>query len=218
MKTTLLKALVGSRAHGLNTPESDYDWRGVHVLPTAEILSLGYKYEPISWLEGDQDETSYEIGHFLHLCTKANPSVLEVLLADQVAQGTKYADEMRELLPYMYKPQDAFNAFAGYSKNQQKKLLEGHLDRPFKYGVAYVRTAFNLLDLFQTGSFNLRVPEGFYRNKLINIKAGHYSNGEIIDMAEEYIDRARDLLPNIENKQDLERVNAFLLRVRKDFL
>lgn len=57
-KTVILKALVGSRAHGLHTETSDYDYRGVHVLPTRDILSLGFKYSGTSWLEGDVDETS----------------------------------------------------------------------------------------------------------------------------------------------------------------
>lgn len=214
-KTILLQSLVGSRAHGLHNENSDYDYRGVHLTPTSEILALGYKYSPSSFLEGQTDETSYEIGHFLTLCTKANPSVLEVLVSEDVKIETPWAAEMRKLLPYMYNPKDALNAFAGYSKNQQKKLLEDHLGRRLKFGVAYVRTAFNLVQLFQTGSFSLRVVDADLKSLLKAIKANQLSDGEIIDNAEAYISEAKGLLPSVENKQDLNKVNDLLLRIRK---
>lgn len=216
-KTVLLKALVGSRAHGLNTPESDYDYRGVYALPTRDILSLGFKYSGTSWIEGNVDDTSYEIGHFLQLCTKANPSVLEVLLSKQTPITTPYADEMRELFPIMYTPKDAFNAFAGYAKNQQKKLLEDHLDRRLKFGVAYVRTSYNLVELFETGNFSLEVVCPIKKQTLLDIKNGVYSNGDIIDMAEKQISLAKTMLPDIKNNQDLCAVNDFLIKVRKDY-
>mgnify|MGYP001501964861 CR=1 FL=1 len=41
----ILKVLVGSRAHGLSTETSDYDYRGVFVQPTETILSLGGKVQ-----------------------------------------------------------------------------------------------------------------------------------------------------------------------------
>jgi len=215
--TIILKSLVGSRAHGLNTDTSDWDWRGVHVHQTSEILSLFHKYSPTSWLEGDVDETSYEIGHFLQLCTKANPSVLEVLLSDEPKVNTPYADEMRALLPLMYNPQDAFNAFAGYSKNQQKKLLDNSQGRRLKFGVAYVRTAYNLVELFETGTFSLRVKDHRHKEELFRIKDNELSDGKIIDIAEEYINIAKTLLPTVKNHQDIAAINAFLLKVRKDF-
>lgn len=217
-KTIILKSLVGSRAHGLHTETSDYDYRGVHVIPTKEILSLGFKYSGTSWLEGDIDETSYEIGHFLQLCTKANPSVLEVLLSEQTHIDTRYATDMRCLFSKMYDPKDAFNAFAGYSKNQQKKLLEDHLNRRLKFGVAYVRTAYNLVELFETGTFSLEVKNAETKKILQGIKEGEFTDGEIIDMAETKISLAKIMLPDIENKQDIGAINEFLIEVRKDFI
>lgn len=216
-ETILLKSLVGSRAHELHDDSSDYDYRAVHVVPTKEILRIGFKYSGTSWIEGSVDETSYEIGHFLQLCTKANPSVLEVLLADQTKIDTAYAKEMRELLPFMYDPNDAFNAFAGYSKNQQKKLLEDHLSRRLKFGVAYVRTAYNLVELFETGTFSLRVTNPKKKQTLTDIKSGLHSDGEIIDLAEAQIAKAKKLLPSVVNKKDMSVIDDFLCRVRKDF-
>lgn len=217
MENVILKSLVGSRAHGLHRPDSDYDYRSVHVEPTKKILSLGFKYKASSWNEGEVDDTSYEIGHFLQLCTKANPAVLEVLLAETREIDGPYAKEMRELLPYMYNPQDAFNAFAGYSKNQQKKMLDNHLNRRLKYGVSYVRTVHNLIQLFEFGTFSLKVTNPILLGVLTDIKAGEYSDGEILNYAETGVNLARQMLADVPNRQDLGLVNEFLLKVRKDF-
>lgn len=214
---TIHQVLVGSRANGLHTEQSDYDWRGIHVVPTDKILSLNYKYSPTSWIEGDQDETSYEIGHFLQLATKANPSVLEVVVADQFKVQTKYSAELFSLFPKLYNPNDAFNAFSGYSTNQRKKLLEDHLGRKFKFGVAYIRTAYNLTQLFKTGCFSLLVEDQMVRKTLLDTKAGLLTDGEVIDIAEGFIREAKYLLPNVSNEQDLPAINDFLLRIRRDF-
>jgi predicted nucleotidyltransferase len=40
---------------------SDMDIRGVFVVPTSEILSLGYKEKSTSWIEGEkEDQTAVE--------------------------------------------------------------------------------------------------------------------------------------------------------------
>lgn len=217
-KTEILRVLVGSRAHGLHKEDSDFDYRGVYVLPTQEILSLGYKYKGTSWIEGEQDNTSYEIGHFLQLCTKANPSVLEVLLSDQIHITSGFADEMRQLLPYMYDPKDAFNAFAGYSSNQRKKLLDNHLGRRSKFAVAYVRTAYCLYDLLLTGRFKLEVDDPRRKEILTKLKySDDWSDGYVIDLAEEVIGRAKEILPKVKSVKDIDKINGFLMKVRKHY-
>ena len=216
-KETILKVLVGSRAHGLHTPDSDYDFRGVYVLPTAEILSLGHNYKGSSWLEGAEDNTSYEIGHFLFLATKANPSILEVLVSAEIAEASPLGQEMRTLLPYVYEPRAAFAAFTGYSYNQRKKMLDGKDSRPLKYATAYLRTLYNLCDLLETGTFSLKVEREDRRKTLLSIKHGELSVGLIIDLCDEQTRRAQALLCDAKNTQDLTRVNDFLLRVRKAY-
>ena len=80
-KKIILKVLVGSRAHGLADENSDYDYRAVYVVPTSKILSINYKYVANTWIEGKEDNTAYEIGHFLKLACNCNPTILEVLKA-----------------------------------------------------------------------------------------------------------------------------------------
>ncbi len=219
--TTILKALVGSRAHGLHREDSDWDWRGIFVQPTSEILSLGYSPKSVQWLEGKEDFTNYEIGHFLMLATKANPSVLELLVSPEMEMpligGRRWSAELIMLFPYLFDPKDAFNAFTGYSLNQRKKLLEDKDGRKLKYALAYIRTLMNLNDLLQTGRFCLKITQDHRIELLTKIKNNELTSGEIIDRANNLTDRAKFLLAQAENRQDLVKVNNFLLEVRKAF-
>lgn len=218
---TILKALVGSRAHGLHKEDSDWDWRGVWVQPTKEILSMGYAPRTIQWIEGKEDFTNYEIGHFLSLAAKANPSVLELLRSPQTecpeVNGKKWGEQLVMLMPYIIDPQAAFYAFTGYSLNQRKKLLEDKDGRKWKYATAYIRTLYNLEDLLTYGDFSLLVKDESRIKVLKSIRDGGQSPGEIIDLATCLTDRSKMLLPNAKNRQDLVKVNNFLLDVRKAF-
>lgn len=219
--TTILKALVGSRAHGLNREDSDWDWRGVYVQPTNEILSMGHVARSIQWIEGKEDFTNYEIGHFLMLACKANPSVLELLRSPQVElpeiNGRSWGRELMQLMPYMYNPEAAFNAFNGYSLNQRKKLLDDKDGRKWKYALAYVRTLYALIDLLTHGDFYLEITDDARRDRLRLIRDGSLSPGEVLDHANELTILAKSALTTCRNRQDLARVNNFLLDVRKCF-
>jgi len=84
----LLKTLVGSRLHELSNDDSDYDWRGIFKEPIINILSPFKKQRSNSWIEGKEDDTSYELIHFCKLAASCNPTVLEVLWSNQI----KYKD------------------------------------------------------------------------------------------------------------------------------
>lgn len=215
-QTTIHTSLVGSRSHGLHNDESDYDYRSIYVIPTKQILSLNFKYKGTHWTEGVVDNTAYEIQHFLTLATKANPSILEIITRDHNTFTSDYSEELLNLFPYLYNPKDAFNAYTGYSYNQRKKFLENKENRSLKYAVAYIRTLFNLQSLLQNNSFNLAVTK---ENKIIlnKIKNNLLTNGDIIDLAYSLVETSKTLLTKATNQQDLDKVNKFLLKIRKNF-
>lgn len=230
MKNLILKVLVGSRAHGLHDEDSDYDYRGVFVLPTEEVLSLknvGGKYKANDWFEGKEDQTTYEIGHFLKLATKCNPSILECFKApiprtlkvtEEQKKVAMLRDELLDLFPYVWNPNDAFNAFTGYSNNQRKKMLDKKDNREAKYACAYLRTLYNLECLLSTGDFQMDVthnPKLFKRLK--DIREGNFTIGDVINECEEKVEYCKKLRDMCDHKPDLEKVNQFLLKVRKEF-
>ena len=219
-KVEILKVLVGSQAHGLADENSDYDYRSVYVLPTSKILSLNYKYTGNDWIEGDTDNVSYEIGHFLQLALKCNPSILEVFKAPIIT----YTEEgliLRKLFPFVWNSHDAFNAFVGYGLNQRKKFLERKEGRPRKYAVAYLRTLINLFDLLHDGDFSVDITKHYEEAEILKRwKAGSYTTGEVIEKTEFMTNLCQGLMDNsqIEKHQNnKERVNDFLLTIRRRY-
>ena len=84
--------MVGSRAFGLNTEESDIDRRGIYLPPAELHWSL---YGVPEQLENDATEEVYwELQKFLILAIKANPNVLECLFTPLVEKTTPLADEL----------------------------------------------------------------------------------------------------------------------------
>jgi len=214
---TILKVLVGSHAHGLASKESDRDYRRVYVIPTEDLFQLGFKYPGTQWTKEDGDETAREVGQFLLLATQGHPLVLETLLAPVITADT-WGEQLRELLPALWSPQKAFEAFTNYANNQRTKLLEKKDGRPAKYAAAYIRILFNLCELLASGSFHIRVVDTPAGERLARIKDGQYRLGEVMDWGEELTRQAQQLTSKCRDESDLPRINTFLVAIRRAFL
>lgn len=215
-KTTILKVLMGSRAHGLANKDSDYDYRAVYVLPTSKILSLGYKYKGNDWIEGKEDNTSYEIGHFLKLAIQCNPTILEVFKAP-IVEATEDGKKLRELFPYIWTPKKAFDAFVGYGLNQRKKFLDKKDNRQNKFAIAYIRTLWNLIELLKLENFYVKIEEGRFKEKLKKYKQGSYAVGDVINHAESLTSFAKAILKDCKHKANVDKINEFLIDIRKRY-
>ncbi len=224
MPNTILRVLVGSRAHGLHTEDSDFDWRGVFVNPTSEILKIGGTTTQTSWIEGKEDDTSWEVGKFLLMATKCNPTILETFKAERNAlsewsdEETEWGWQLQALFPHVWNSKDVFNAFRGYAKNQQKKFLDGKDTRPHKYAVAYLRTLYLAVQLLETGTFDLNMEKTPIFNSLLRWKNKDYGIGEVMDLTARWEQKVEEAYKRNPDKQtNLEPVNDFLLEIRKEF-
>ena len=214
---TLLKVLVGSHAHGLASDESDRDYRRVYVIPTEEMFQLGFKYPASQWTKGDGDETAWEIGQFLLLGTQGHPLILETLVAPVITVDA-WGEQLRMLLPALWSPQKAFEAFTNYANNQRTKLLDKKDGRPAKYAAAYIRVLYNLCELLKSGSFHIRIADTSAGERLSLIKNGQYRLGDVMDWGEELSAQAEQLTNGRRDESDLPRINAFLVAIRRAFL
>lgn len=75
--TPLYEVVYGSWAHGTQTPTSDYDWRGVYLLPTDDFLGLGRP--KLNWEDRTNDRVFWELGLFCNLLIKGNPNIVGML-------------------------------------------------------------------------------------------------------------------------------------------
>lgn len=214
---TLLKCIVGSQAHGLAGPDSDFDYRGVFVLPTEEILKLGGKTDQTSWIEGKEDDTAWEVSKFLSMATKSNPTVLETFLAP-VGEGSEWSDEIRALFPHVWNSADVKNAFIGYAINQRKKFFENQGKRAPKFACANLRVLYSGWEILSTGTFSINLEGTPVFEQCRRFKAGDYQVGEVVQACYYWEEKVRQAYAkNPDKKTNMEPVNELLLRIRKAY-
>lgn len=214
---TLLKVLVGSHAHGLAGPESDRDVRRVYAIATTDMFRLGFKPPHTHWARSAEDETAWEVGPFLSLAVQCHPLVLETLVASPLS-ADPWGTRLQKLLPALWSPQRAYDAFIGYASNQRTKFLEKKDGRPAKYAATYIRTLYHLCELLDTGSFTLRIADLPIGPTIAAIKAGGCRTGEVIDLAESWTDEATRRLKQCHHRSDPAVVDVYLMDLRKAFL
>jgi len=215
-KTEILKTIVGSQAHGLANKDSDFDYRGVFVIPTSELLKLGGEnLKHTAWIEGKEDDTAWEVGKFLFMATKCNPTVLETFLAP-VKTSSPLGDEMRGLFQYVWNSNDVKNAFIGYGINQRKKFFDNKDKRAPKYATAYLRVLYNCWELLATGTFTVDLHGSPVYQQCLDFKEGRYTAGEVIQACWEMETKVlKAFNENPDKKTNTEPVNEFLLKVRR---
>ncbi len=118
----LLEAISGSRAQGLNTPESDTDIRGVYIAPRAYFYGLNSTDQVHN---SSQDLVYYEIGKFVDLLSKNNPNILELFYSQApnilLRSPLMKLLEGKQILSKLCK-----QTFAGYARGQLKKADRLH--------------------------------------------------------------------------------------------
>lgn len=88
----LLESISGSKAYGLDTPESDTDLKGVFILPREDFFGMNY----VDQVNNEShDIVYYELGKFIELLSKNNPNIIELLNSP--------ADSILSRHPVMYK-------------------------------------------------------------------------------------------------------------------
>lgn len=229
-KEQILKVIVGSQAHGLAGPDSDFDYRGVFVVPTSKILSLGGNIKNTHWIEGKDDDTAWEIGHFLNMATHCNPTILETFLAPRIERALMIdpetyeefdlvgdlGDQLRDLFPYVWNPTDVMNAFIGYGVNQRAKFFKNQDNRAPKYAAAYLRVLYNAWQLLATGTFSVSLIDSPVYEHVKAFKEGNYEVGDVIQQCWEWESKVIKAHKSCKQKPDLDKVNEFLLRVRRE--
>jgi len=79
----IYEVLSGSHAYGLNTPDSDKDYRGILIPPREYYFS---PFKSIEQYESkNPDRTIFELKKFVRLATDNNPNILELLFIDDSA-------------------------------------------------------------------------------------------------------------------------------------
>ncbi len=116
-KNLLFEGVAGSHAYGLATPASDTDLRGVFIQPKEQFLSDQCQEQVQDEMA---DEVYYELGRFIHLLERSNPSLLELCFLP--AKTHRYRHELFDLIkPEWLLSKVCLKTFGGYAEQQVRK-------------------------------------------------------------------------------------------------
>ncbi|MEU9154516.1 nucleotidyltransferase domain-containing protein [Streptomyces sp. NPDC048417] len=212
---TIYACVMGSRAFGLATEDSDTDRRGVFLAPTP----LFWRFEkPPTHVEGPGEERfSWELERFCELALRANPNILECLHSPLVEHLDDTGRELRGLRGAFLSRQ-VYDTFTRYALGQRRKLdadVRVHGTPRWKHAMHLLRLLAGARDLLRTGELTIDVGDA--RESLLAVKRGEVPWPEIetrmTRLAEE-TERARHGSP-LPPEPDHARVADFLFRVRR---
>ncbi|HEY9332413.1 MAG TPA: nucleotidyltransferase domain-containing protein [Streptomyces sp.] len=212
---TVYSCVMGSRAFGLATEDSDTDRRGVFLAPTP----LFWRFDkPPTHVDGPADEQfSWELERFCELALRANPNVLECLHSPLVERIDATGRELLSLREAFLSRQ-AHQTFVRYALGQRRKLeadVRQHGAPRWKHAMHLLRLLASCRDLLRTGVLTIDV--GAAREDLLAVKRGEVAWPEVerrmASLAEES-DEAAAVSP-LPGRPDRARVEDFLIRARR---
>lgn len=118
----IYECIHGSRAYGLNTPESDTDLKGIFVGPNSIYLGFLTRCEQFEFKNPD-DRVIYNITKFFKLAADCNPNIIEVLFCDEsdIVTLTESGKLIRDNA-HLFLSKKARYTFLGYAFAQLKRI------------------------------------------------------------------------------------------------
>jgi len=156
----LFATVSGAHLYGFPSPDSDWDLRGVHVLPARDVLGLHATRDTITTERVEDgvelDLVTHDARKFFELTLKRNGYVLEQLHSPLVIHTTPEHAELREIARACVTKHHAHH-YLGFSANQWRLFHKEHPHRvkPLLYTF---RTLLTGIHLMRTGEIeaNLR--------------------------------------------------------------
>jgi len=158
------RTVVGSKMHGLDTPDSDEDVRHVTLASLQEIISP-FNNNSVKVEGNDQDTESWELSQYVKHLAQGNPTIYETIRSP-LYEKTPFAKKLRAIYPLCYDPKKIQAAHIGYAEAQCKRYLrkivevgdvsqfdENFLRRVPKCIVAAYRVLQQGKQLLETGDF-----------------------------------------------------------------
>lgn len=211
----IYRCIVGSRAFGLDTDESDTDRRGIYLPPAELQWSLHGVPEQ---LENDSNQECYwELQKFLTMALKGNPNVLECLYTPLVEHATPLAAELLAM-------RDAFlsrliyQTYNGYVISQLKRIqidLRNKAKIKPKHVMHLIRLLLSGIHVLRAGTVAIDV--GQHREQLFAIRNEEMAWDDIEAWRKRLhaeFDRAF-VESDLPERPNYERANEFLLRARR---
>ncbi|RCJ35334.1 nucleotidyltransferase [Nostoc minutum NIES-26] len=202
----LFATISGSHLYGFPSPDSDYDLRGVHILPMKEVVGLDTGAETIEISKVSDsleiDLVTHDIKKFFLLLLKKNGYVLEQLYSPLILKTTPEHEELKVISQDCITRHHSHHYF-GFAATQWKlfEKEQPHRVKPLLYiyrvfltGIYLMQTGVveaNLIKLNEV--FNLPYIPDLIAQKLADAEKSTLSNVDVAFHHREY-ERLRDRL------------------------
>ncbi|HIW63866.1 MAG TPA: nucleotidyltransferase domain-containing protein [Candidatus Stackebrandtia excrementipullorum] len=209
---TILSVVVGSRAYGLSTADSDVDLRGVYAAPSSAWW--GFSKPPTHVEDPGGDRLYWELERFLELALQGSPTVLECLWSPIVEYSDPLGDELLGLRSQLLSRR-VYQSFLGYANSQFDRLASPVSARDWKRAMHMVRSLISVRHTLTTGE--LLIDVGAWRQQLLTIRRGEADWGSVRAWRDKLAQQAEEAysttrLPARANRAAAER---FLIEVRR---
>ena len=149
----LFVTISGAHLYGFPSPDSDFDLRGVHLLPLKDVVGLNEGHETVEKSgihDGlEIDLVTHDAKKFFGLMLKKNGYVLEQLLSPLVVHTTPEHAELKALAPDCITKYHAYH-YLGFAETQWRLFRKA--DPPHVKPLLYVyRVLLTGIHLMRTG-------------------------------------------------------------------
>jgi hypothetical protein len=149
----LFSTISGAHLYGFPSPDSDYDLRGIHILPVQEIVGLYPVRETIQvseWRDDLQiDLVTHDVKKIFSLMLKRNGYVLEQMYSPLIVYTTPEHQELKAIATHCITRHHSHH-YLGFAKTQWKLLAKQETKKvkPLLYVYRVLLTGIHLM---QTG-------------------------------------------------------------------
>lgn len=229
----LFTTISGAHLYGFPSPDSDYDLRGVHVLPLKEVVGLNIGHETIEKSGLDDgleiDLVTHDVKKFFELMLKKNGYVLEQILSPLIIHTTPEHEELKAISRDCLTKHHAHH-YLGFA-NTQWRLFQKEEPARIKPLLYVYRVLLTGIHLMQTGEVEanlIRLNEIYrlsYLPELIERKTNGAEKGTLdqfdLDFhAKEYehlrakLEQAYEQTHLPERPSSLKALDDLLIRLR----
>ena len=229
----LFATVSGAHLYGFPSPDSDYDLRGVHVLPVRDVVGLGEPEETIEvagWRDGiELDLVTHDVKKFSGLLLRRNGYVLEQLYSPLIVVTSPEHEQLKSIARSCITRHHSHHYF-GFSRTQWDLFVKENTRRvkPLLYvfrvlltGIHLMRTGeieANLLTL--NADFRLPYLDELIARKLAGTEQGTLGDTDI-DFYRAEFERLSELLEQAEASSSLPlepsawpALNDLLIQIR----
>ena len=231
----LFATISGAHLYGFPSPDSDFDLRGVHMLPVEKVIGLDVRNETVEdprVIEGlEMDIVTHDARKFFGLLLKKNGYVLEQLYSPLVVQTTPEHAELKDIARGCITRHHSHHYF-GFAETQWKLFLKGSVRRakPLLYVYRVLLTGIHLMWTGEVEANLVTLNEEFHLPYIADLVAQKLAGPEksILNAADvtfyesEYQRLRRELqaahdasaLPELPGEETRAKLSDLLVRCR----